>query len=492
MPSSPPRSTFPKQNLPTPKSSNLPPNPLQQHAPINSNAQQQHYHHPPPQYNSSADPNTMLMGSENIFSLDRANHVISTLLSTVSHQGNLISDLQRAMQQSASTVELTASIDRMNLKLVGLETRLEGVERAISVTDDYAGCESGSSSSSKHSQPDERTVGGMALSNRRALLKAMDVLSSKATTMSLLDGLDSVRVESAAALSAVDKKAASVASLEMTLSIVEDVTNRVSNVEAIVPTLVTQSDFSLIRVDAEMLRAARQTIEETADRTQFIEKEVLQQNGVIDSINTATGRSANAIQVLKERVDRCVPNIKYVDTEATLARIAQIVDSGTLQSRDDAVAQQKKIDIVKTKLNAVSGVNDVLMATCNKLGEAVKQLDEAHVTKQVFNQRLTQGFLTKNETTNFLNQLKRDVDSKAPANHVMNLDTQLRHLSNQHEQTKKKAQLSSNFIKWYGERGEVYENNLNAVDGHLKNLALKSATDRGPYADQDDDGLEGY
>ncbi|GMI61365.1 hypothetical protein ScalyP_jg9301 [Parmales sp. scaly parma] len=84
--------------------------------------------------------------------------------------------------------------------------------------------------------------------------------------------------------------------------------------------------------------------------------------------------------------------------------------------------------------------------------------------------------VTKPEWNRALVNIRNELGAKAWDTKLNDLGTFVEDLSLDYEKTRVKADLSSRFVKWFGDRGEMYENNLNAVDGHLRNLAVSAHT----------------
>ena len=115
---------------------------------------------PPPA--NIVSPPSFTIGSEKLLSFDRANNVINTLVATVNSQQQQIQALQHHQSSTVDRSELSNIAKTLTNSIKALDDRVRRLEGAT-----------------KLSSRDPESVGYVVNSNRRALARSMDVISSK-------------------------------------------------------------------------------------------------------------------------------------------------------------------------------------------------------------------------------------------------------------------------------------------------------------------------
>ncbi|GMH91211.1 hypothetical protein TrVE_jg2558 [Triparma verrucosa] len=402
---------------------------------------------PPP----TTAPKISPMSSEKLFSMDRANDVINSLVSTVNSQGQQIAMLVQQQKLGVERSELSKVVTSLTQSIRGLENRVAKLEENISLT-----------------SPVPDSIGHVVSSSRRAIMRSLDNSSEKVSFKDLekveSSLLDSIKV-------AVTQSASTCASkqtMEKAVDVVTSMSDKLRAVEGHLSNKVDLADFEAIRLDAQVVREKARGLNVVESRLKEIEMWCRETTPRLEGVEEGCVGNANRLAIVSHQVEERVKEADFRVAEKSLSKLTK--QAATLAERQDlsrvedvltmcvrklenydaTLAQQAKgLDTTQTELYSLSA--DVV-----KKGEWKKWLSESGVGK----------------FDNTVRNLRLELDAKAWAKDHKNTQQTVQRLLSDFKPVQIKANLSADFVSWYSKKGEAFEGNLNTLDRHLEQLVV--------------------
>ncbi len=404
--------------------------------------------------------------SDDLFSMDRANAVISHLMKTVQEQGKRIQVLERQQNATVSRQDVTTLFTSVQGSLASLDARVKRVEQAINL-----------------SNPSEDSIGNAVSATRRAVARSLDVVSAKADKSDVRDCELRLKGELATASRAIVNKCGSRETLDRAVDTVSSLQAKVKAVETNLGDKVDGGELDALRLDAALIREKAREIEDILGRVNYVEREFLALGGRMEGVEEVAVGTANRTVLLGDKLGDTANRADFEELRDVVLGIKEEVN-GRLTKRVDFERISKVVEGHGRKVATLGSAFDSASELARKVEDGLIALKREVVTKGELKSGVS-GFVKVQDFNDSLARVRVEVDAKAWAKEFMAVRKEHDCLKKEHDNaTRVKADLAARFVEWYGAKGEAYESNLHVVDGHLKNLALQGHADgatREPY-----------
>jgi len=178
------------------------------------------------------------------------------------------------------------------------------------------------------------------------------------------------------------------------------------------------------------------------------------------SLEKITGKLAGLVESNQSTHDKILNTMKEIDKRQDLVVLKERIRSLSLVAED--MTAKEEFLTVANRLKEVNDEMQQMALQARNQAKTIKSFQVKAFTKDEAN-RLNGAILS----------LRGGLSKTAKQKTLDELTATVNNLTDDYVATRRKAQLSAEFVEWYGKRGDAYEHNLIAVDGHLKQMAIK-------------------
>ncbi|GMH75176.1 hypothetical protein TrRE_jg12149 [Triparma retinervis] len=408
---------------------------------------------PPPA--NIVSPPSFTIGSEKLLSFDRANNVINTLVATVNSQQQQIQALQHHQSSTVDRSELSNIAKTLTNSIKALDDRVRRLEGAT-----------------KLSSRDPESVGYVVNSNRRALARSMDVISSKVSTSDLVAVQESISLSINAASTSLRDTLASRTTMDKAVDVVSSMSQKVQVLEKVLHGKVDTTDFEGFKMDAITVREKARELGDLLGRVDYLEKSNLEQGGRLRSVEDVAVKNEGRTVLINEGLKSKAGGKEMEELRGGVEEIRRIVDKVKADKKDLSRVET----VLSTQGSVLESVNSTLHTlslSTGTLEDSLSNLTAGTVTKGEL-KKIVGGVATRSMLSDAVARVMASVEGKAWNKDVISLTLGLETVSSTLAKTARKADLAGEFVEWYGRKGEALEGNLAAVDKHLERLAVKA------------------
>ena len=407
-----------------------------------------------------------------VFQMDRANHVISSLITTVNEQSKQIRQLQQHQSHTVNRSDLTTITTQLQTRLTSLEKRLATVEKDTSLT-----------------SPTPTSIGSLVSANRRAIARSLDVISSKVSQHDLTEATNAVNRAVEESRRDIVTRCVTVGEQMRMREVVESLTDKIKAMEGDMTTKANTIDLLELKMDATTIRAAAKSAAETNETLTAVANHTSDLLSRVASVEEITVSNVSKVSMLSESasyVQQALPELATLSTRVNSLRTVVEKETGR---RKDLERVEKVVETHGRRLGSLSDAFETVNGVVERTTKKLANVERNGVAKVEFEKRLS-SVVDKKAFHEAMVRAQVEIDAKCWTKEFRGLRSDFARLKEEHDGvTRVKANLGTKFVDWYGQKGEVYERNLEAMDGHLKNLAVQSYTKgerREPYSGDDD------
>ncbi len=412
--------------------------------------------------------------AENVFSFDRANQVINSLLLTVKSQSAAIKRLESLSSSSVGSGDLAVALSRLDRRLDDLSLRLDRVEHGIDLK-----CR------------DPSSVGFAASEARRTVAASMAIVTDKADERGVAERLEASRLLSDKRLRALEEKLASKDSLDATLQLLDGQSERLKFLEVSLSRKVDVDNIAKLELAAKSIFERAADVRKQSERLSFLEQSLQEHGSRIGVAETLGSRATATLQLLHERLSHSAHADDVKTLEAQVKALGKSV-ANDVPSKGDHDSLKMLVANHGRTIKTLSSVSSSLVENASRLEKTVTDHSSNKASKSELSKILSNYALAA-AVNSAVDRISLELSHKTPLDFSRNLSQRLDALTASHTVTSKTASIGARFVDWYGKRGDVYEHNLSAVDSHLRHLAVKAHTKSGGetaesdmYYDEDD------
>ena len=291
------------------------------------------------------------------------------------------------------------------------------------------------------------TIGAIVINSHKSINETNHMISTKADSEEVRESLKTQeRTHFQYVDSITTKLLQELARLEVVENLKEDMSTtkaKFNNFEAEVEFNTDQAEDTL-RSHAKFVKTANVTFTE-------LQASVGSLSGKLDELAIS---SQNA-------QDKLLSKLKEIDNRQDFVVLKERIRSLSLVAEETA-AKEELLVVVKSQKDINDELQKVALQTRNQ-AKMMKSFQTKSFSKDEAN-RLS-GALTS---------LRDELCLAAKQKALDDLYVTVNNLTDDYVATRRKAQLSAEFVEWYGKRGDAYEHNLVAVDGHLKQMTINT------------------
>lgn len=133
----------------------------------------------------------------------------------------------------------------------------------------------------------------------------------------------------------------------------------------------------------------------------------------------------------------------------------------------EGMAEQDTLLAFEHKFNEVQGTMESLESSISRHNKRIESMNSNMCLKQTL-----ESYTSQSEFRTILDDIRNEMSSKLSQPVFQELQQTVDNLTEDYLHTKQKACLASDFVEWFSNKGEAYEQNLAVVDRHLKDLAI--------------------
>eukprot|EP00814_Leptocylindrus_danicus_P013590 CAMPEP_0116039724 /NCGR_PEP_ID=MMETSP0321-20121206/23808_1 /TAXON_ID=163516 /ORGANISM="Leptocylindrus danicus var. danicus, Strain B650" /LENGTH=377 /DNA_ID=CAMNT_0003519151 /DNA_START=66 /DNA_END=1199 /DNA_ORIENTATION=+ len=290
------------------------------------------------------------------------------------------------------------------------------------------------------------TIGAIVIDSHKRMNETMPILSMKADSA---DVRELLKAQEIALMQYVDcitgKLQKDLAHVEVVEELKENMATtkkKIDNFEAEVEFNTDQAEDTL-RSHAKFVKSANVAITQLQS-----------------SLEKITGKLAGLVESNQSTHDKILNTMKEIDKRQDLVVLKERIRSLSLVAED--MTAKEEFLTVANRLKEVNDEMQQMALQARNQAKTIKSFQVKAFTKDEAN-RLNGAILS----------LRGGLSKTAKQKTLDELTATVNNLTDDYVATRRKAQLSAEFVEWYGKRGDAYEHNLIAVDGHLKQMAIK-------------------
>ena len=271
--------------------------------------------------------------------------------------------------------------------------------------------------------------------------------------------------------------------------VVESLTDKIKAMEGDMTTKANTIDLLELKMDATTIRAAAKSAAETNETLTAVANHTSDLLSRVASVEEITVSNVSKVSMLSESasyVQQALPELATLSTRVNSLRTVVEKETGR---RKDLERVEKVVETHGRRLGSLSDAFETVNGVVERTTKKLANVERNGVAKVEFEKRLS-SVVDKKAFHEAMVRAQVEIDAKCWTKEFRGLRSDFARLKEEHDGvTRVKANLGTKFVDWYGQKGEVYERNLEAMDGHLKNLAVQSYTKgerREPYSGDDD------
>ena len=377
------------------------------------------------------------MSASGILTNSRAEAVLQQLLdASQRHELELKSlrslyDFSNQSRKSNSPQSiLLAKLHDVETKLETLSDEVKQVERALKIPGGTNGL----------------TVGDGVAANRKTLARTLNIMAHKSDA-------EDVKLQAEAQNAAIESMKSSLLAdktcLERINNAVSGLEQRIEAVASEAAEKVDKASIKCIQADAAVIRSRSDFVDSTKESLNNVMRDLsLYSTGLTSSsckLVELEKHTASEIKALGQRIQDLCFN---VDSKVAKKDFDSFV-SAWGEDRETFAKIESSIHCMRSRQEEMAD----RLAYCK---QSVDSLINGSVSTEVLN--------------NVVSTFRDELSKRAWCKTVDELCHSLSELVKDYEVVKKKSELAAQFVSWYGNRGDSYEHNLQAVDAHLKHL----------------------
>lgn len=368
-----------------------------------------------------------------------------------------------------SRADLTSLVTQLTSQNTSLQKRVSSLEAEVDLQ-----------------SPSASSLGSIVASNRRSIARSLDVISSKVSSHDMATLEAALRGEVSRSAKLVSLACGPRAVTERTRDLAEALSSKLSALEALLAGKVDAGDLEAVRADAETVREAAREARDQGERLGWVEERYEELGGRVAGVEEVCVGNEQRAVLLAERL-RAAATREEVEGVGRVAEETRRVVEGEVARSRDLARVEKVADAHGRKLAGIErALAEAGAASKRHAGRLEKLAGDAATRGELA--RCVGELVGRAEFKDAMARVGAEVDAKAWGKDVGKVRRDLEGLRHEHDTvTRVKAGLATKFVDWYGQKGEAYERNLEAVDGHLRNLAVQSYTTgkrREPYGDE--------
>jgi len=365
-----------------------------------------------------------------LLSESRTDVVLQRLLDSVERNETEIKLLQNT--QNAWLTKLSNDIDILRERFIDMEDQVATYKKKSETLDETL----------RIPGTPHMTVGEGIAANRRALAKTLNLVANKAES----DDLSKLKAQ---LQSDVDQKFekvhASTTLIEKLNQSIQALGSRTDVISLDVQNKVDKSLFSSLSSEAEIVRNHSLFVKETEKSIQEIHAtmdkltlDISEEKDLVKKVMNCTMELETSTNKLPTKEDL---RLLKEDLSLSINQIESITSEGVLKL-------EQRQSLTEKQLTTLVKENQTLFAAHETLAKHIsKRLDDTYKKKNI--DLLLEKYLQVNSFLDAIQQIAHDVDSKATEQSLHELDLMVKKIAEDHELTRKKADLSARFIEWY-------------------------------------------
>jgi uncharacterized protein YoxC len=360
----------------------------------------------------------------------RAAIILQRLQDSVSRNENEIKLLQNL--QNSWLTKISQDIDTLRDRLLVMEDQISFCKKKSGSIDEAV----------RIPGTPDMTIGEGVAANRRALAKTLNLIANKAEsedvekrTTQLQHDFNQKIEKMTAHVTVVEKLNQAVLALGNRLDVLSlDVQNKVDR--SMLTTLTSEAE--LVRNYSTFADGAEKSIQSLQTISDKLQKDF---NNQMDSVKILSDRTTDIQSVITLK-----PNID--DLRSLREDICSMLLSYENKTCEKMLQLEQKQLQSDANINSVEKDTQTLYSAHETLAKHVtKRFDETY--KKTHVDHLLEKYLLVDGFLDAIQQVVHDVESKASEASVQVLETMVNNVKEEHELTKKKADLAARFIDWY-------------------------------------------
>ena len=237
---------------------------------------------------------------------------------------------------------------------------------------------------------------------------------------------------------------------------------------------VDHSCIQTLKSDVDSIRNHAQFVKDTQESIKHLQTQVHQNSSSIQNQQTILSNLVASQDVIRQKVPTFALQTDLNDFQQTLTEFVSCTQTTMTkqhQNQNDLQMLQEKMQAHKTQAKHSRDILQKLQLaheklatyTANRFGKVYsKEVMDTKINKCI---TLDKFHRTFDEYTNQCEERSVHWDSS-----LTDLYHKLQDLERRYDETRKRSILAAEFIDWYGRKGDAYEHNMNAVDGHLRHF----------------------
>ena len=392
---------------------------------------------------------------EPLFSYSRAEEVLQQLVDTTERQGREIDRLRALCDPPDGGSSRAAVLDRLlriDEKLDALSTRQDAAERSTIVP--------GKSS---------LTAGEAVAANRRTVARALGILSSKADVSEVQSRISSALGDIGATVERLRGESATDEALGATNGAIAALADRVEAMSADLRNKVDNASLKGLAADASAIRNHAAFVQRTDVSMEKVRRDNDDRDQVVLPRQQESIRLASEeIRLLRQRVEEG-STAGRGEASALAERVSALSD--VIEGKSEAA----DVELLKSAVEGGDGRLTALEESAQGAANAMRdltsrlgrRLDEKYYDRDEVDAMV--GILVRRDHfVDVVRGLREDMTTRAGIGLMRELEGVIGNIAAELRTMKMRVDLTTRFVEWYGERGDAYERNIEALDICMK------------------------
>ena len=327
-------------------------------------------------------------------------------------------------------------ISNMNSKIDELHERVESIEQSIRIP--------GSSPSSK------LLVGEAVLANRRTLARTLNLVSQKADSDAVKESIESQSNALKESMEEWKRDLASNDAVQKSNDAMSALVTRVDTMADDMCNKVDKSLFKTISSDATCIKNYASFFRSTEETTKKLEADIQDIGSTLVTYDNKLQIFEDQVQTIETGLSKCPTIDEFVEVTTNI----QSLNEQLLVKADESIMVQLKQETIQsgTQLSLVECDVKTLFAAHETLAKYMtKRLDKMYNNTSI-DDKLSK-YVKSDELEANLQHVTTIIDTKACKESLSQLQQSIHDLESDLSITKRKADLSAQFVGWYGKEG---------------------------------------
>ena len=315
-----------------------------------------------------------------------------------------------------------------------------------------------------------KTIEEIMHSNRRSLGRTLQILSTKIDMNQFDEKMEQMKEYVSNQMCNLKGEIVEKSSLCSLREAVSALSQRMDLLAQTTSQKVDHSCITTLKSDVESIRSHAEFVTDTKESLKQLRKQSQDNSKRIENQQKTIETLVSQQTEMMEKIGTLIPKLEYQNLEERVNNFISFIES-TMAKQQDLQITQSQMDTYIVKIAESDKIIKKLQIAHEKLATYTANRFGKVYSKETTDNKIHKC-VTMEKFKHCLGECNSDLEDRSIQldESVASIHQKLELLERDYSETKKRSVLAAEFIDWYGRKGDAYEHNLSAVDGHLKNM----------------------